>query len=42
LDIDFSASETHSVNIPDEGLLFASDIHVGTATNVTAVTIFFS
>ncbi len=42
LDIDFSASETHSVNIPDEGVLFASDIHVGTATNVTAMTIFYS
>jgi hypothetical protein len=42
LDIDFSASQTHSVNIPDEGVLFTSDIHVGTATNVTALTIFFS
>ena len=42
LDIDFSASETHSVNIPDEGVLFASDIHVGTATNVTAMAIFYS
>ena len=42
LDLDFTASQTHSVNIPDEGLLFSSDIHVGTATNVTALTIFFS
>jgi hypothetical protein len=42
LDLDFLASDSHSVNIPDEGLLFTSDIHVGTATNVTALTIFFS
>ena len=42
VDLDFVQSSTHSVNIPDEGLLFASDIHVGTATNVTALTIFFS
>ena len=41
-DLDFVQSSTHSVNIPDEGLLFTSDIHVGTATNVTALTIFFS
>jgi len=42
LDIDFLASDSHSVNIPDEGLLFTSDIHVATATNVTALTIFHS
>ena len=42
LDLDFLASDSHSVNIPDEGLLFTSDIHVATATNVTALTIFHS
>ena len=42
VDLDFVQSSTHSVNIPDEGLLFTSDIHVGTATNITALTIFFS
>ena len=42
LDIDFLASDSHSVNIPDEGLLFMSDIHVATATNVTALTLFHS
>ena len=42
LDIDFLASDSHSVNIPDEGLLFTSDIHVATATNVTALTLFHS
>jgi hypothetical protein len=42
LDLDFLASDSHSVNIPDNGLLFTSDIYVGTATNVTAMTIFYS
>ena len=42
LDIDFLASDSHSVNIPDEGLLFTSDIEVNTATNITAMTIFYS
>lgn len=42
LDIDLVASSVHSVNIPDEGLLFSSDIYVATASNVTAVTIFYS
>ncbi len=42
LDLDFTQDQTHSVNIPDEGVLFTSDIHVGTATNVTALTIFYS
>ena len=42
LDLDFNADDTHSVNIPDEGLLFTSDIHVATATNVTAITLFHS
>lgn len=42
LDLDFLASDSHSVNIPDEGILFANDIHVDTATNISAVTIFYS
>ena len=42
LDIDFSASDSNSVNIPDEGLLFTSDIHCSAATNVTAFTIFYA
>lgn len=42
LDIDFLASDSHSVNIPDDGLLFTSDIEVGTATNITALTLFYS
>ena len=42
IDLDFTQSQTHSVNIPDEGVLFTSDIHVSVATNITALTIFFS
>ena len=41
LDLDFSASATHSVNIPDEGIR-VSDIYVGTLTNITALTVFYS
>jgi hypothetical protein len=42
LDIDFLASDSHSVNIPDEGLLFTDDVYIATATNITAMTIFYS
>ena len=42
LDIDFLASDSHSVNIPNEGVLFTDDLYVATATNVTALTIFYS
>jgi len=42
LDIDFLATDSHSVNIPDEGILFTDDIYIATATNVTAMTIFYS
>lgn len=42
LDLDFVASETHSVNIPDEGILFTDDVYVSAATNITAFTIFHS
>jgi hypothetical protein len=41
LDLDFNASDTHSVNIPDEGIR-VSDIFVSTLTNITAVTFFFA
>jgi len=36
LDIDFLASDSHSVNIPDD------DLYVATLTNITAMTIFYS
>lgn len=42
VDLDFVQSSTHSVNIPDEGLLFTDDIYISTASNVTALTIFYS
>jgi len=42
LDIDFLASDSHSVNIPDDGVLFASDIYISAATNITAMTLFYS
>ena len=41
LDLDFNASDTHSVNIPAEGIR-VTDIFVGTLTNITAVTFFFN
>lgn len=41
LDLDFVASETHSVNIPDEGIK-VSDIYIETLTNITALTVFYS
>ena len=41
LDLDFNASDTHSVNIPDEGIC-VSDIYVSVLTNITAVTFFFA
>lgn len=41
LDIDFLASDSHSVNIPDEGIR-ASDVYVSTLTNITALTVFYS
>ena len=41
LDLDFVTSETHSVNIPDEGIK-VSDIYIETLTNITALTVFYS
>jgi len=42
LDIDFLASDSHSVNIPDDGIRCSSDVYVSTATNITAMTFFYS
>ena len=41
LDLDFNASDTHSVNIPSNGIL-VSDINVSAFTNITAATFFFN
>ena len=41
LDMDLDASDTHSVNIPDEGMR-VSDISISTFTACTSVTVFYS
>jgi hypothetical protein len=41
IDVDLNASDTHSVNIPDEGLR-VSDIYVSVFTACTSVTVFYS
>ena len=41
LDLDFNASDTHSVNIPAEGIK-VNDIFVSVLTNITAATVFFN
>ena len=41
LDMDLNASDTHSVNIPDEGLR-VSDIYVSGFTACTSATVFYS
>jgi hypothetical protein len=42
LDVDLVASATHNVYIPEEGILFQSDMHVSVATNISAATLFWS
>lgn len=42
LDLDFLASDSHSVNIPDNGIRFQSDVLITAATNITAMTFFYS
>ena len=41
LDLDFNASDTHSVNIPSNGIR-VSDIYVSALTNITAATVFYN
>lgn len=41
LDLDFLASDSHSVNIPSDGIR-VSDIYVSAATNITAMTVFYN
>lgn len=41
LDLDFIASDSHSVNIPSDGVR-VSDIYVSTLTDITAITVFYS
>lgn len=42
IDLDFTASDTHSVNIPSDGILFTTDPFVSAATNVDAITVFYA
>ncbi len=41
LDLDFIASDSHSVNIPSDGVR-VSDIYVSALTDITAITVFYS
>tara|TARA_R110002060_G_scaffold25403_1_gene34791 strand:+ start:106 stop:381 length:276 start_codon:yes stop_codon:yes gene_type:complete len=42
LDLDFVASQTHSVNIPDFGIRCQDDVLITAMTNITAMTVFYS
>lgn len=42
LDLDFLASDSHSVNVPDYGIRAQSDVYISAATNITALTVFYS
>lgn len=42
LDLDFTNSDTHSVNIPADGIRFKDSIFVSTLTALEAVTLFLS
>ncbi len=42
LDLDFLASDSHSVNIPDYGVRAQSDVYISAVTNITALTVFYS
>ena len=42
LDLDFKASDSHSVNIPNDGIRCASDVYISAATNITAITVFYN
>lgn len=42
LDIDLVPSVTHNFYVPDEGIVFTSDLYISTLTNITSVTAFYS
>lgn len=42
LDLDFLASDSHSVNIPDWGIRCQSDVFITAMTNISAMTVFYS
>ncbi|HEV8078365.1 MAG TPA: hypothetical protein VGP45_08265 [Marinobacter sp.] len=42
LDLDFAPNGTYAADIPDIGILAASDPFVSAATNITAATIYYA
>jgi len=42
LDLDFLASDSHSVNIPDWGIRCQNDVLITAMTNISAMTVFYS
>lgn len=42
VDLDLVTNVTHNVFVPEEGVLFESDIYVSTATNIVSATFFWS
>jgi len=42
LDLDFLASDSHSVNIPDWGIRCQDDVLITVMTNISAMTVFYS
>jgi hypothetical protein len=42
LDLDFLTDDSHSVNIPDNGVRCQSDVYISAATNISAITVFYS
>jgi len=42
LDLDYLASDSHSVNIPDYGIRCQDDVLITAMTNITAMTVFYS
>lgn len=42
IDLDYAAAGTYDIMLPGTGTLFESDPYVATATNVSAMTLFWS
>jgi hypothetical protein len=42
LDLDFTTSDTHSVNIPADGIRFKDGVYLSAFTDIVAVTVFLA
>ncbi len=42
LDLDFKASDSHSLNIPQAGIRCQNDVLITAMTNITAMTVFYN